>query len=95
MVNQIYPFEQQWNKANTTDTKAPFLDLHLPVANGFVSSKISDKRNDFDFYIVNFPFLDGDIPRRASYGVYISQFIRLARVCYQVGDFNARKTCTL
>ena len=55
------------NKANISDTEAPFLDLHLSVANGFVSSKIYDKRDDFDFDIVNFPFLDGDVPRRASY----------------------------
>ena len=40
MVNQIYPPELQLNKANITDTEAPFLDLHLSVANGFVSSKI-------------------------------------------------------
>ena len=39
MVNQIYPPELQLNKANITDTEAPFLDLHLSVANGFVSSK--------------------------------------------------------
>ena len=43
-----------------------------------------------DFDIVNFPFLDGDVPRRASYGVYISQLIRFARVCNHVTDFNAR-----
>ena len=74
MVNQIYPPELQLNKANISDTEAPFLDLHLSVANGFVSSKIYDKRDDFDFdiHVVNFPFLDGDVPRRASYGVYIS-----------------------
>ena len=71
MVNQIYPSELQLNKANISDTEAPFLDLHLSVANGFVSSKIYDKRDDFDFDIVNFPFLDGDVPRRASYGEYI------------------------
>ena len=59
MVNQIYPPELQLNKANISDTEAPFLDLHLSVANGFVSSKIYDKRDDFDFDIVNFPFLDG------------------------------------
>ena len=81
MVNQIYPPELQLNKANISDTEAPFLDLHLSVANGFVSSKIYDKRDDFDFDIVNFPFLDGDVPRRASYGVFISQLIRFARVC--------------
>ena len=48
------------------------------------------KRDDFDFDIVNFPFLDGDVPRRASYGVYISQLIRFARVCNHVTDFHAR-----
>ena len=89
MVNQIYPPELQLNKANISDTEAPFLDLHLSVANGFVSSKIYDKRDDFDFDIVNFPFLDGDVPRRASYGVYISQLIWFARVCNHVTDFNA------
>ena len=66
MVNQIYPSELQFNKANTSDTEAPFLDLHLSISNGFVSSKIYDKRDDFDFDIVNFPFLDGDVPRRPS-----------------------------
>ena len=92
MVNQIYPPELQLNKANTSDTEAPFLDLHLSISNGFVSSKIYDKRDGFDFAIV-FPFLDGDVPRRPSYGVYISQLIRFARVCSHVEDFNARNKC--
>ena len=72
MVNQIYPSELQLNKANTSDAEAPFFDLHLSISNGFVSSKIYDKRDNFDFDIVSFPFLDGDVPRRPSYGVYIS-----------------------
>ena len=90
MVNRIYPPELQLNKANTSDTEAPFLDLRLSISNGFVSSKIYDKRDDFDFDIVNFPFLDGDVPRSTSYGVYISQLIRFARVSSHVTDFNAR-----
>ena len=90
MVNRIYPPDLQLNKANTADTEAPFLDLHLSISNGFVSSKIYDKRDDFDFDIVNFPFLDGDVPRSTSYGVYISQLIRFARVSSHVVDFNAR-----
>ena len=49
MVNRIYRPELQLNKANTSDTEAPFLDLHLSISNGFVSSKIYDKRDDFDF----------------------------------------------
>ena len=40
-----------------------------------------------------FPFLDGDVPRRASNGVYISQLIRFAGVCNHVTDFNARNKC--
>ena len=66
------------------------MDLHLSISNGFVSSKIYDERVDFDFDIVNFPFLDGDVPRSTSYGVYISQLIRFARVSSHVVDFNAR-----
>ena len=66
------------------------MDLHLSISNGFVLSKIYDKRDDFDFDIVNFPFLDGDVPRSTSYRVYISQLIRFARVSSHVVDFNAR-----
>ena len=50
MVNRIYPPELQLNKANTSDTEAPFLDLHLSISNGFVSSKIYDKRDDWFWY---------------------------------------------
>ena len=93
IVNQIYSSELQLNKANTSDTEAPFLYLHLSISNGFVSSKIFDKRDDFDFDIVNFPVLDGDVPRRPSYGVYISQLIRFARVCSHIDDFKDTYSC--
>ena len=53
-----------------------------------MKTKIYDKRDDFDFDIVIFPFLDGNVPRSASYGVYISQLIRFARVSSHVDDFN-------
>ena len=72
MVSEIYPSELQLNKANTSDTEASFLDLHLLISNDIASTKIYDKRDVFDFKIVNFPFLDGDVPRSTSYGVYIS-----------------------
>ena len=88
MVNRIYPSELQLNKTNGSDAEASFLDLHLSISDGFVKTKIYDKRDDFD--IVNFPFLDGDVPRSASYGVYISQLIRLARVSSHVDDFITR-----
>ena len=71
MVSQIYPSELQL-KTNTSDTEAALLDLHLSISNDIVSTKIYDKRDDFDFEIVNFPFLDGDVPCSTSNGVYIS-----------------------
>ena len=63
MVDSIYPTELQLKRANSFDTEVPLLDLNLCISNGTVSTKICDKRDDFDFDIVNFPFLDGDVPR--------------------------------
>ena len=71
MVDHIYPTELQLNRANSSNTEAPFLDLNHCISNDTVSTKIYDKRDDFGFAIVNFPFLDGDFPQRSSYGVYI------------------------
>ena len=90
MVSQIYPSELQLNKANTSHTEAAFLDLHLSISYDIVSTKIYDKRDDFDFEIVNFPFLDCDVPRSTSYGVYISQLIRFARTSSYITNFNTR-----
>ena len=63
MVSQIYPLELKLNKANPSDTEAALLVLHLSISNDIVFTKIYDKCDDFDFEIVNFPFLDGDVPR--------------------------------
>ena len=96
LIRQIYlsptptTTELQLNKANSSDTEAAFWDLYLSIVDGFVSYKIYNKRDDFDFEIVNFPFLDDDAPRAASYGVYIPQLIRFARMFSLVTDFNTR-----
>ena len=66
------------------------LILNLSISNDIVSTKIYAKRDDFDFEIVNFPILDGDVPRSTSYGVYISQLIRFARASSYVTDFNTQ-----
>ena len=64
--------------------------LHLSISNDIVSTKVCEKRDDFDFDIVNFPFLDGDVPRSTSYGVYILQLLPFARAFSHVADFNTR-----
>ena len=66
------------------------MDLNLSITNVIVSSQIYDKQNDFNFEIVNFPLLDGDVPCSLSYGVYISQLIRFAREYSNVDDCTNR-----
>ena len=58
------------------------------ISYDIVSTIIYDKRDDFDFEIVNFPVLDGDVPRSTANQVFISQLIRFARASSQVADFN-------
>ena len=54
--------------------------MHLSISNDIVSTKMYNKRDDFDFKIVNFPFLDGDVPRSISYGVYISLVLLIEHI---------------
>ena len=89
-VDLIYPQELKLNKANNDSKYCPFLDLTIIIDSGKIKTKIYDKRDDFDFTITNFPFLDGDVPLAPSYGVYISQLVRFARVCSTLDDFNER-----
>ena len=72
-----------------SDTEAP---LNWSISNDAVSTKHYDKLDDFDFDIDNFPFLDGNVPRRTSYGVYISELIRSLEhlLTYIVSDLNCR-----
>ena len=63
---------------------------YLSISTVIVSTKTYDKRDDFDFKIVDFPFLDGGVPRSTSYVVKISQLIRFARASSHVADFNTR-----
>ena len=90
MINKIYPNELSLNKTNSNEKSASFLDLQLSVTENSINTKIYDKRDDYSFNIVNFPHLDGDVPRATSYGVYISQLIRFSRACSSLKDFNER-----
>ena len=76
----FYPPELQLNKAHTPDTDSPCLDLHLSISYGFVSYTMCDKRGDVEFDIVNFPFLDVEVPRRPSYVVYFNIYYLLEYV---------------
>ena len=90
-VKEIYPSQLTIEKANTSDDLANYLDLTFIIeSNNRLYTKLYDKRDDFDFHIVNFPFLSSNIPSSPSYGVYISQLIRYARCCSYYDDFGYR-----
>ena len=79
MVHRIYPAELQLNKANASDIEAAFLDLNLSIHNDTVSTKIYDKQDDFNFDIVNFPFLDGGVPLMVY--IYLNLFALPEHLC--------------
>jgi hypothetical protein len=77
---------------DTTESEksALYLDiLHNVYSNGRLTTTLYDKRNDFDFAIVNFPLLCtcSNIPLSPAYGMYIAQLIRYARSCFAYEDF--------
>ena len=86
----IYPTSLKLNKENTSNTTATFLDLEINVENNMFKTKLYDKRDAFNFEIVNFPNLSGNIPRKTSYGVFISQLIRYSVACLNYTDFIGR-----
>ena len=89
-VDRIYPIELEIKDIDTTDTdrSASYLDLHLEIdSEGWFRTKFYDKRDDFNFPIVNFPFICSYIPAAPEYGVYISYLIRYSRACGSYQDF--------
>ena len=89
-IPDIYPRELQLNKANTSDKETSLLYLNIKVFGNNIHTSVNDKRDDFGFPIVNFPWLSGDVPRLPSYGIYISHLVRFARCCTSVFDFHSK-----
>ena len=87
---RIYPTEMQLNQENDNDDKATFLDLEEMITEKEIIVKTFDKRDAFDFEIVNYPDLSGNIPKKPAYGVYSSQIIRYARTCSNAKDLIER-----
>ena len=90
MMGRICPTGLRLGRASSSGAEAPFLDLNLSITNGIVSSRVCDRRGDLNFEIVNFQFLDGDVPRSPSCGVCVSRLVRFAGVCSSVDDFKSR-----
>ena len=86
----IYPRELEINETTETAASSSYLDCYLYIDSGKLTTRLYDKRDDFNFLFVIFPFLSSDIPSSPAYGVYVSQLIRYARACSNYQDFMER-----
>ena len=89
-IEDIYPVELTLKKTLESSTSLPYLDIQKTMLNGKYSTAVYDKRDDFNFKIVNFPFLCSNIPSKPAYGVYISQLVRIGRICSDYPSFASR-----
>ena len=90
-VDRIYPTELEIKDTTDTDRFASYLNLHLEIDSEVrLSTKLYDKRDDFNFPIVNFPFICSNIPAAPAHEVYTSQWIRYSRACNFYQDFLDR-----
>jgi hypothetical protein len=90
-VDRIYPIELEIKDNADTGRSASYLDLHLEIdSEGRLRTKLYDKRDDFNFPIVYFPFICSNIPGAPAYEVYISRLIRYSRACGSYQDFLDR-----
>ena len=87
-IKQIYPTEITCNRENLTDISGHFLEVDITVKNDKFVTKIFDKRDDFNFKIVKFPHIKSNIPDCIVFNVFVSQIIRIARVCSDFQEFK-------
>jgi len=88
-MTEIYPKELALTSDGAT-LRSHYLDLDIEINNDKFHTRLFDKRDAFNFQIVNFPDLSGNIPSKHSYSVFVSQLIRYARCCDELADFTDR-----
>ena len=80
VYKDIYPEELILLNTNIHRTNVHYLDLNIFLQSGIFKYSLFDKRNDFNFNVISYPFLSGNIPKIPTYGVYVSQLIRFCNV---------------
>ena len=89
-ISQIYPPELVLKCTTVSPVCTSYLDIDISICNNRFFTTVFDKRDNFNFDIVNFPFLCSNIPTSPAYGVYISQLVRISRICEKYSDFVQR-----
>ena len=89
-IPNIYPSQLVLKKTTEATDKLSYLDMYIHIEGRQFFTSVFDKRDAFKFYIVNYPFLDSNIPTKPAYGVYLSQLVRIGRICDKYADFKNR-----
>ena len=89
-IPNIYPAELVLKKTTESLAVVSYLDISITIGNNKFWTSVFDKRDSFNFHIVNFPFLNSNIPTAPAYGVYISQLVRIGRICDEYSKFAGR-----
>ena len=89
-IPDIYRPELDLKKTTESPSTVSYLDILITINNGQYVTAVYDKRYSFNFSIVNFPYLSSNIPSKQAYGVYISQLVRIGRICDNFEQFNDR-----
>ena len=94
-IYKIYPRELEIKLESNNIKEVSYLDLMIKSEGGILDFSIYDKRDDFNFQIVNFPYMDSCIPRKSALGVYYSQLIRFARINSSYQAFKYKSRCLI
>ena len=89
-ICNIYPPELTLKRTSESEINLSYLDISISICGGKYVTEVYDKRDDFNFDIVNFPYMCSNIPAKPTYGVYISQLIRICRICDNYSSFLLR-----
>ena len=89
-IHEIYSRELEIKLESSNPKNLSYLDLRIMSNNSNLTFSVYDKRDDFSFEIVNYPFSDSCIPKRSALGVYVSQLLRYARICSFFQDFKIK-----
>ena len=81
------------NNTNISPAKSSYLDLMISVYRGKYRVSLYDKRKDFSFSVISYPFLDGNVPKAQSYGIFISQLVRFSRINSTYNGFYKDVKC--
>ena len=91
-ICNIYPPELALKRTSESERNLSYLDISISICGGKYVTEVYDKRDDFNFDIVNFPYMCSNIQAKPTYGVYISQLIRICRICDNYSSFLLRQT---